>query len=412
MNFDNFKNYFIRPRSKGFKKNLERWKLECDDYNEFEGIESPENIYHFYKPNKNMCQHPECNNKTQFISLGRGFKETCCRKHSMELTSLKKYGVKYKSRLPEFREKVKKTVKEKYGVDNVFQSEKIKKKTKQTCLKKYGAESPMHNDEIKQKVRNTTLKNHDGIGFQTGKIKETMMKKYGVEYASQIPEFQEKKKKTWLEKYGVENPMQNTEIQEKVKKTNLEKYGVENIFEDSEYIQKCFEKKYGVKYNLQVEEIRQRVSKSHKERYSENHWMSQSETIEKRKITYQKRFGVDHPMQTKEIFEKNMNSCYRRKKYKWKTGEISVVQGYEPIILSELEKKGYTYNEVKTKQKDIPSIWYMYKKKKHRYYPDIYIPKENLIIEVKSEFTLKNPVNEYKFQAVKDAGYNFKLEVR
>lgn len=62
----------------------------------------------------------------------------------------------------------------------------------------------------------------------------------------------------------------------------------------------------------------------------------------------------------------------------------------------------------------MPEIWYEYQNKLHRYYPDIYIPEENLIIEVKSEyFMLKEfQKNMHKAIACKSAGYEFKFEVR
>lgn len=105
---------------------------------------------------------------------------------------------------------------------------------------------------------------------------------------------------------------------------------------------------------------------------------------------------------------------YKKKKYIWKTGEISILQGFEPIVLKELEKIGYKYNEIKTEYHDMPEIYYVMNNKKRRYYPDFYIPTENLIIEVKSTYTLTSKIeeNKLKFNAVKDAGYNFKLEVR
>jgi hypothetical protein len=60
------------------------------------------------------------------------------------------------------------------------------------------------------------------------------------------------------------------------------------------------------------------------------------------------------------------------------------VQGYEPIVLKELEESGYCFNDVKTQQDDMSVIWYYFKGVKRRYFPDFYIPSENLIIEVKS----------------------------
>lgn len=59
------------------------------------------------------------------------------------------------------------------------------------------------------------------------RIKNTMVEKYGVEYAAQSYIFRDKMKKSNLEKYGVEHPIQNNEIKEKTIKTNLEKYGCE-----------------------------------------------------------------------------------------------------------------------------------------------------------------------------------------
>lgn len=62
----------------------------------------------------------------------------------------------------------------------------------------------------------------------------------------------------------------------------------------------------------------------------------------------------------------------------------------------------------------MPEIWYNFCSEEHRYYPDFYIPKENILIEVKSEWTLElnKEKNEAKFKAVKELGFNFRLELR
>jgi len=48
-------------------------------------------------------------------------------------------------------------------------------------------------------------------------------------------------------------------------------------------------------------------------------------------------------------------------------------------------------------------------KKRHRYFPDIFIPKDELIIEVKSDYTYEVDckTNHLKKQACLDKGYNF-----
>jgi len=54
---------------------------------------------------------------------------------------------------------------------------------------------------------------------------------------------------------------------------------------------------------------------------------------------------------------------------------------------------------------------YTFEGKHRRYYPDIFIPSENLIIEVKSLYTATQDVdrNNAKWEATKSAGYVFEL---
>ena len=70
------------------------------------------------------------------------------------------------------------------------------------------------------------LSNPNNKNARNEKIKSTMLEKYGVEYAAQLSDFENKKKKTIFERYGVEYPLQNKELLEKASNTCLEKYGV------------------------------------------------------------------------------------------------------------------------------------------------------------------------------------------
>ena len=62
----------------------------------------------------------------------------------------------------------------------------------------------------------------------------------------------------------------------------------------------------------------------------------------------------------------------------------------------------------------MPTILYQLDNTERRYYPDIFIPKDNIIIEVKSEYTLNKEwdKNQAKFEATKSLGFDFRLEVR
>ena len=136
--------------------------------------------------------------------------------------------------------------------------------------------------------------------------------------------------------------------------------------------------------------------------------------MDKKVATHLKNFGVDYPAQHLETFEKQQKNKYKRKEIELPSGKVVKLQGNEPFtLLNELLIK-YDESEIIMGNKNMPEIWYDFENKKHRYFPDFYIPKENLIIEVKSEYTLQKQwdKNQAKFQAVKDAGFNFRLEVR
>lgn len=104
------------------------------------------------------------------------------------------------------------------------------------------------------------------------------------------------------------------------------------------------------------------------------------------------------------------------KEYTFLSGKKIYVMGNEPKALDELL---LTYHENEIIAGDELSLAIPYTRldgKKGRYYPDIYIPKDNLIIEVKSVWTFagtdeKLKINRLKQQACLDAGYNFKFMI-
>jgi hypothetical protein len=70
------------------------------------------------------------------------------------------------------------------------------------------------------------------------KIKQSCLKKYGVEYPNQSEEVREKTKQTCLKKYGVENASQSKVVKEKMKASCLSKYGVEYISQSEDFKEK------------------------------------------------------------------------------------------------------------------------------------------------------------------------------
>jgi hypothetical protein len=72
----NYEKYFFKPKTNWFEKNLKIWKDNCDDYKNYTQNITELEIYLFYHHVENKCQHPECDNQTEFVSITRGFKET------------------------------------------------------------------------------------------------------------------------------------------------------------------------------------------------------------------------------------------------------------------------------------------------------------------------------------------------
>ena len=119
-----------------------------------------------------------------------------------------------------FKEKLK----EKYGVEYNTQIPEVKEKIRQTNLKKYGVECNLQlfsGSEHSKKIWNT-----QGDKIRE-KIKNTSLIKYGTESPNQSEEVKRKQKESLINHYGnLENAYKHKVKQNK--KTKLEKYGDEN----------------------------------------------------------------------------------------------------------------------------------------------------------------------------------------
>lgn len=142
-------------------------------------------------------------------------------------------------------------------------------------------------------------------------------------------------------------------------------------------------------------------------------WYTQTEkTKAKVRKTMLAKYGVEHGMQNKEIFEKMQKSSARLREYKLGRRVIRV-QGYEPQALNWL----LANTSLKPKHlvcgvgSDVPSIKYKLGGIDRTYHPDIYVPHLNLIIEVKSVRTYKmsKARNKAKAAACRAAGFGFRF---
>lgn len=181
-----------------------------------------------------------------------------------------------------------------------------------------------------------------------------------------------KSKETCLKKYGVDNISKLPEIHNKHKETCLKKYGIENY--------------------RNIEKRIDTISDIGEEIYYNNRSQKYKETcIEK--------YGVENASQNSVIFSKQQKNRYTIKQYK--NTELTYQGTYEKDFLDVF------YDKIEITS--ILPIDYIYNNKNKKYFPDFYIPKYNLIIEIKSLYTYNKHIKqniEKRNKCISD-GYNF-----
>jgi hypothetical protein len=317
--------------------------------------------------------------------------------------------------------KKKSTVKQRFGVENYQVTEECKNRVKETNLKKYGVEYYRQTQECEDRIQNF---NQDKYGlsfyFQTDKFKEKAKKKcmddFNVEYYTQTNEFKNKAISTNMIRYGFPIASQNENIKNKIIQTNIERFGqpyaLMNV-EIREKANKTIMSIYGVDNISQNEGIKNKKMITSQTRYGVDH-PSQLESVKNKHIeTSQIRYGVNNPMQNSEIFDRAQEAAYQLKLYTFPNGRTEYIQGYEGFAIDYLCTI-YDIDDIVTSRSEIPEFWYHgYDGKYHRYYPDIHVAKDNLIIEVKSIWTYTKDKLKIRVtsKAVKYNGYKYCLMV-
>jgi len=231
-------------------------------------------------------------------------------------------------------------------------------------------------------------KNSDCLCVQC-KITNTKLERYGVENWFQIKSIHQKAIKKSTTK----------EAREKYKKTNLEKYGREYNLSDTKTKQESMMKKYGVSHPMQSEEFKSKLRTSYWDKLKDEDYNNQvvanrrKTCLEKygvdsspksdiakqsAKNTFNKNYGVDHPMQIKEIYEKvflNQKRSWGIKIYDTIFGDkIHYQSNYELLFIKDCENKNI-------RVLDGPSIPYVLHEQNKMYHIDF--ETEKYLIEIK-----------------------------
>lgn len=166
-----------------------------------------------------------------------------------------------------------------------------------------------------------------------------------------------------------------------------------------------FLKKYGVEWGTQTKTQKDKSKKTKLELYGNEYYANSKQTsaswqaktdddidaiVNKRRATCMDRFGVENIFLKPEIKSKSSRANSLGREFTMPSGTIVHIRGYEDIVLAKLFNN-YLEDELmfddRTQQYTLPIFTYInHEQRKLKYYPDIYIQKENKIIEVKSRW--------------------------
>ena len=313
---------YLTDNSGEYNKRINRKYLETHDlnilhilYNVYDDLSEKTPVYEIYYRLKNnlkkrpvciICGKPVkytsghyakfCSKECQYSDLGKKITKEIKIKSNLE-----KYGVEHTSQLKEVTDK-----RTKSRADHVNE---IQQHVRESLYKKYGAYDVMHIPHILQKIKDTNLKKF-GVEFPLQQLKK------------ENSEIYQKISQTCINKFDVDSPLKNKEVREKIKQTNIQKYGVDNLF----------------KNDIIKEKIKQ---------------------------TNIQKYGVDNPLKNKEIWKKSQDNRQISSK-------------------SKLENNFLNYLKLKYEPDDIIT---QYKSKEYPYYCDFYIKSINLYIEIQGHWT-------------------------
>ena len=359
---------YLTDNSGEYNKRINRKYLETHDlnilhilYNVYDDLSEKTPVYEIYYRLKNnlkkrpvciICGKPVkytsghyakfCSKECQYSDLGKKITKEIKIKSNLE-----KYGVEHTSQLKEVTDK-----RTKSRADHVNE---IQQHVRESLYKKYGAYDVMHIPHILQKIKDTNLKKF-GVEFPLQQLKK------------ENSEIYQKISQTCINKFDVDSPLKNKEVREKIKQTNIQKYGVDNLFKNDiikEKIKQTNIQKYGVDYLFKSNIIKEKIKQTNIQKYGVDNPLKNKEIREKIKQTNIQKYGVDNPLKNKEIWKKSQDNRQISSK-------------------SKLENNFLNYLKLKYESDDIIT---QYKSKEYPYYCDFYIKSINLYIEIQGHWT-------------------------
>lgn len=280
----------------------------------------------------------------------------------------------------------------------------------QTNLQVYGVRNVAHASDFKDKcIRTNQAKrgvNHHMQHKETlDQMKATNMQNFGHAYGINKPSTYETIKRINIQRLGVPYPLQSKAIQAKIEETCMRTLGVRRPLLSEDVRNKCVEtirERYGADQYLYSEEGKRMMM----EKYGAESFLH----TQAFKEVMMEKYGAEHAMHSEELFKRCMSRLFRYKEYVFPSGRTEQVMGYEGRAIDYLLTE---FKETEIQVKGIPTISYEYDGVNRKYYPDLYIPNQNCLIEVKSPWTLCVDLekNLAKFEATHTSGYKVRVLV-
>ena len=168
--------------------------------------------------------------------------------------------------------KIRETSLRKYGVDNFAKTADFQAQTKKTCQERYGVDNPMQSDAVKETYKQSCL-NH-----------------LGVEWPMMNSEVLQKRTSTNEQKYGG-NGLESNTIRDSYITTIQDRYGVDNVAKSDDIkakISQTIQERYGVKWFCMTPQAR---------KYSRNNSKPNTafqELLERNNIDFTREFTIEH----------------------------------------------------------------------------------------------------------------------
>lgn len=274
-----------------------------------------------------MTDFPKCqicgktmDDPSHFLGIIYGFKKGCSKKCS-ELARQKSY--------------VQTCIRE-YGVPHYASN---KERYEERCDKleeKYGVRNVFQLESTKKQIKQTCKEQYGDENYvNVKKTKQTKQERYGNENFNNRP----KAKQTFIDHYGVEHNMKSSK--------GLKAY------EDS------IEKKYGkgIRNVSQAESVKRKKTETFQKHYGVDHPMQREDVKQHFKEVSVEKYGVPYPMQNPDVYRKAKSKYYYDSKWFDSAPEIAFY-----IWLTD--------NNIAFEYKPSPGLTYEFNGKIHHFFPD------------------------------------------